>query len=175
MNPRPQPLRRTMLRAALLALATTTLATGASAADSISGSGSTFVHPVMLKWAASYHAKTQVQVSYQAIGSGGGIRQIKAAAVTFGATDKPLPPDELQAAGLAQFPLVIGGVVPVVNVDGIKPGQLNFTGELLADIYLGKVTSWNDRSRASRRPGSCGAPSGAAGRAPTASGRSRGG
>jgi phosphate transport system substrate-binding protein len=132
------------IRTALLGLAASALATVTCAAIIVNGSGSTFVHPVMLKWAASYNAKTNVQVSYQSIGSGAGIRQIKEKAVAFGASDKPLPPDELQAAGLAQFPLVIGGVVPVVNVDGITSGQLNFTGELLADIFLGKVTTWND-------------------------------
>jgi phosphate transport system substrate-binding protein len=138
------PHLRKHFRALLLGLATLVLATVNHAATNVSGSGSTFVHPVMLKWAASYHTKTGVQVNYQAIGSGAGIRQIKDRSVTFGASDKPLPPDELQAAGLAQFPLVIGGVVPVVNLDGIKSGQLNFTGELLADIFLGKVTTWND-------------------------------
>ena len=138
-------------KAAVLTLAAVLFAPAASAAD-INGSGSTFVHPIMLSWAASYNAKTGAKVSYQAIGSGGGIRQIKAGAVTFGASDKPLPPDELQAAGLSQFPLVIGGVVPVVNLDGIKPGQLNFTGELLADIYLGKVTNWNDPAIATLNP-----------------------
>jgi phosphate transport system substrate-binding protein len=136
--------RRQLLSTAMLYVVGCTLTLGAHAAETINGSGSTFVHPIMLKWAASYNAKTQVQVNYQAIGSGAGIRQIKAGTVTFGASDKPLPPDELQAAGLAQFPLVIGGVVPVVNLDGIKSGQLNFTGELLANIYLGKVTTWND-------------------------------
>ena len=138
------PQFRKQLRATLLGFAVATLATVTCAATTVNGSGSTFVHPVMLKWAASYNTKTNVQVSYQALGSGAGIRQIKEKAVTFGASDKPLPPDELQAAGLAQFPLVIGGVVPVVNLDGIKSAQLNFTGELLADIYLGKITSWND-------------------------------
>lgn len=123
------------------------------AAPIVNGSGSTFVHPLMLKWAANYHAKTDVQVSYQAIGSGAGIRQIKAGVVAFGASDMPLTPDELQAAGLAQFPIVIGGVVPVVNLDGIKPGQLNFTGEVLADIFLGKLTHWNDPALAALNPG----------------------
>lgn len=138
------PHLRKALRTVLLCLAASVLMTVNHAATIVNGSGSTFVHPVMLKWAASYHAITGVQVSYQAVGSGTGIRQIKERAVTFGASDKPLPPDELQAAGLAQFPLVIGGVVPVVNLDGIKSGQLNFTGELLADIFLGKITTWND-------------------------------
>jgi len=139
------------LNAALLTVVAALWSPAASATD-ISGSGSTFVHPIMLKWAASYHAKTGVKVSYQAIGSGGGIQQIKAGTVDFGASDKPLPPEELLAAGLAQFPLVIGGVVPVVNLDGIKPGQLNFTGELLADIYLGKVANWNDPAIAALNP-----------------------
>lgn len=136
--------RRQLLSAAMLFVGGCTLTSGAHAAEIITGSGSTFMHPIMLKWAASYNAKTQVQVSYQAIGSGAGIRQVKAGSVTFGASDKPLPSDELQAAGLAQFPLVIGGVVPVVNIDGVKAGQLNFTGELLANIYLGKIATWND-------------------------------
>jgi phosphate transport system substrate-binding protein len=133
--------------ASVLASALVSLAVAHPAhATDINGSGSTFVHPVMLSWAAAYNAKTGAKVGYQAIGSGGGVREIKAGRVAFGASDKPLPPEELQAAGLAQFPLVIGGVVPVVNIDGIKPGQLTFTGELLADIYLGKVTRWNDEA-----------------------------
>lgn len=136
-------LRKFRSRSAAIALVALSVAS-ASAATDISGSGSTFVHPIMLSWAASYHAKAGVQVSYQSIGSGAGIQQVKAGKVIFGASDKPLPPEELQAAGLAQFPLVIGGVVPVVNIDGIKPGQLNFTGEVLAGIYLGKITVWND-------------------------------
>jgi len=138
-------------KAAVLALTASLWAPLAQATD-INGSGSTFVHPIMLSWAASYNTKTGAKVSYQAIGSGGGIRQIKERVVTFGASDKPLPPDELQAAGPSQFPLVIGGVVPVVNLDGIKPGQLNFTGELLADIYLGKVTNWSDPAIAALNP-----------------------
>lgn len=135
--------RLTMLRRTLLGFAACLCAAGAHALE-INGSGSTFVHAVMLKWAAAYHEKTGVAVTYQAIGSGAGIRQIKAGLVTFGATDMPLPPDELQAAGLAQFPIVIGGVVPIINLDGVKPGEMNFTGALLADIYLGKVKTWND-------------------------------
>jgi phosphate transport system substrate-binding protein len=115
----------------------------ASATD-ITGSGSTFVYPVMLRWAAGYHTKTNVKVNYQANGSGSGIVQVKAGLVAFGASDKPLPPEELKAADLMQFPLVIGGVVPVVNLDGIAPGRLKLSGELLADIYLGKVANWSD-------------------------------
>lgn len=136
-------MRKFQVQAAAMALIALG-ATSAVAATDISGSGSTFVHPIMLTWASGFHAKAGVKVNYQPIGSGGGIQQIKAGKVTFGASDKPLSPEELQTAGLAQFPLVIGGVVPVVNLDGIKPGQLNFTGEVLAGIYLGKITLWND-------------------------------
>ncbi|MGJ7506043.1 phosphate ABC transporter substrate-binding protein PstS [Variovorax sp. GT1P44] len=132
-------------------MATMQFAQPAIATD-IAGSGSTFVYPVMLKWAAGYHTKTDVKVNYQAIGSGRGIQQVKAGQVAFGASDKPLTPDELKAADLMQFPIVIGGVVPVVNLDGIKPGGLKFTGELLADIYLGKVTNWNDEAIAALNP-----------------------
>lgn len=146
-------LRRSLIQAGAACAVGLAFIAPTQAATIVNGSGSTFVHPVMLKWAASYHTKTSVQVSYQSIGSGAGIRQIKERSVTFGASDKPLPPEELLAAGLAQFPVVIGGVVPVVNLDGIKPGQLNFTGELLADIYLGKVTTWNDPAIAALNPG----------------------
>lgn len=141
-----------LLLSGLFGLAVSASPKGAQAIE-ISGSGSTFVHAVMLKWAAAYHEKTGVAVTYQAIGSGAGIRQIKAGVVTFGATDMPLPPEELKAAGLAQFPIVIGGVVPVINLEGIKSGQMNFTGELLADIYLGKVKTWNDPAITKLNPG----------------------
>ncbi|SPB17759.1 phosphate ABC transporter periplasmic protein [Caballeronia novacaledonica] len=118
---------------------------GAAAfAAEISGAGSTFVYPLLLKWADTYHSKTGQRVAYQPTGSGNGVRQIKAAKVTFGASDMPLTPDELKAAGLAQFPVVIGGVVPVVNLPGVGPGQLRLTGPLLAGIYLGKIVSWDD-------------------------------
>ena len=126
---------------------------GAAYADDITGAGSTFVYPILSKWSTTYHAKTGSQVNYQSIGSGGGIAQIKAATVTFGASDMPMKPEDLKAGGLGQFPVVIGGVVPVVNVEGIKPGQLKFTGPLLADIYLGKVLKWNDSQIASLNPG----------------------
>ena len=119
----------------------------------ITGAGSTFVYPVLSKWSADYSANGGAKVNYQSIGSGGGIAQIKAGTVEFGASDKPLPPAELAAAGLAQFPLVIGGVVPVVNIAGIKPGQLRFSGALLADIYLGKVKTWSDPAIVSLNPG----------------------
>jgi phosphate transport system substrate-binding protein len=127
----------------LLAAGILVIGAAASAGD-ITGAGSTFVYPILSKWSASYNAKTGSKVNYQSIGSGGGIAQIKAATVTFGASDKPLSPEELQAAGLAQFPVVIGGVVPVVNLDGMAANKMKFTGPVLADIYLGKIKKWND-------------------------------
>ncbi|QIG93162.1 MULTISPECIES: phosphate ABC transporter substrate-binding protein PstS [unclassified Bradyrhizobium] len=108
------------------------------------GAGSTFVSPVMAKWIAGYKAKTGNDVSYQSVGSSIGVGLIKKAAVDFGTSDMPLDPKELDKLGMVQFPIVIGGVVPVVNIEGVKPGQMQFTGQLLADIYLGKVRSWND-------------------------------
>src|ERR1035441_3360955 len=126
---------------------------GAGFAAEITGAGSTFVYPVLSKWSMTYSTQTGNKINYQSIGSGGGIAQIKAATVTFGASDKPLTPEELQAAGLAQFPVVIGGVVPVVNLEGIKAGQLKFTGPLLADIFIGKITKWNDPSISGINPG----------------------
>ena len=129
-------------KATLAALALGAVAT-ASAAD-ISGAGATFPYPVYSKWAEAYKAKTGVGLNYQSIGSGGGIKQIKAATVTFGASDKPLELKDLDEAGLVQFPMVIGGVVPVINVPGIKPGELQLDGATLAAIYLGEIANWND-------------------------------
>lgn len=116
----------------------------AAKADEITGAGSTFVYPILSKWSADYSAQSGTKINYQSIGSGGGIAQIKAATVDFGASDKPLEPSELAEAGLGQFPLVIGGVVPVVNLEKVGPGEMKFTGALLADIYLGKITKWDD-------------------------------
>jgi phosphate transport system substrate-binding protein len=138
-------------RIAVLAMASS-FAASAAAAD-ITGAGSTFVYPILSKWSADYSAATGTKINYQSIGSGGGIAQIKAATVDFGASDKPLPPDELAKAGLAQFPLVIGGIVPVVNVPGVAPGAMKLDGTLLADIYLGKITMWNDARIAALNPG----------------------
>jgi phosphate transport system substrate-binding protein len=118
-------------------------ATSAQAAD-ITGAGATFVYPVMSKWSADYSTATGNKINYQSIGSGGGIAQIKAGTVDFGSSDKPLDSKELSEAGLGQFPSVIGGVVPVVNIKGVAPGKVQFTGPLLADIFLGKITKWND-------------------------------
>jgi phosphate transport system substrate-binding protein len=122
-------------------------------AQQITGAGATFPYPIYSKWSDTYSQKTGVKLNYQSIGSGGGIAQIKAATVVFGASDAPLPPDQLREIGLAQFPMVIGGVVPVVNIEGIAPGQLRFTGPLLADIYLGKIKTWNDPAVAAVNPG----------------------
>ena len=122
------------------------IGTASVQAADITGAGSTFVYPVLSKWSDSYNNKTGNKINYQSIGSGGGIAQIKAATVDFGASDKPLEPKELMEAGLGQFPVVIGGVVPVANLEGLAPGKLRFTGPLLADIYLGKITKWNDKA-----------------------------
>ena len=113
-------------------------------ADDISGAGATFPYPLYAKWADAYKKETGIGLNYQSIGSGGGIKQIQAKTVTFGATDKPLKGEDLDKDGLAQFPTVMGGLVPVVNLDGITPGQLVFDGPTLAKIYLGEITSWDD-------------------------------
>src|SRR3954452_127694 len=114
------------------------LMASAQAAE-ISGAGATFPYPIYAKWAEAYKAKAGVAMNYQSIGSGGGIKQIQSKTVDFGASDMPLKPEELEKSGLAQFPTVIGGVVPVVNLDSIKPGDLKLSGAVLADIYLGKL------------------------------------
>ncbi|GHE29082.1 phosphate-binding protein PstS [Vulcaniibacterium thermophilum] len=115
----------------------------AHAAD-VTGAGASFIYPVMSKWSADYAKATGRKVNYQSIGSGGGIAQIKAGTVDFGSSDAPLKPEELAKFGLAQFPSVIGGVVPVINVPGVASGALKLDGPLLADIFMGKVTMWND-------------------------------
>ena len=140
------------LRFALLAVFVGLSAASARAAD-ISGAGSTFVYPVLAKWAEAYKAGRGVAVNYQSIGSGGGIKQIESKTVDFGASDAPLPPAELDKFGLLQFPVVIGGDVPVVNLPGLEPGKLKLTGAVLADIYLGKITKWNDKALADLNPG----------------------
>lgn len=129
------------------------LAFASTASAAVTGAGSTFVYPVLSKWAADYKAAGGDQINYQSIGSGGGIAQIKAGTVDFGATDKPLTSQELAQSGLLQFPVVIGGVVPVVNVQGIRPGQLKLSGPVLAAIYLGQVKSWDDPAIARLNPG----------------------
>jgi phosphate transport system substrate-binding protein len=116
----------------------------AAAAADISGAGATFPYPIYAKWADAYKKLTGVGLNYQSIGSGGGIKQIKAKTVTFGASDMPLKPDDLKASGLVQFPMIIGGVVPVVNVKGVQPGQLLLDGATIASIYMGDIKQWND-------------------------------
>ena len=130
------------LRFAALAL-TTAFALNAQAAD-VTGAGASFVYPVMSKWSADYAKATNKKVNYQSIGSGGGIAQIKAATVDFSSSDAPLKPEELAKFGLAQFPSVIGGVVPVINVPGVASGAMKLDGATLANIFLGKITMWND-------------------------------
>jgi phosphate transport system substrate-binding protein len=114
------------------------------AADDISGAGATFPYPVYSKWAEAYKQQTGIGLNYQSIGSGGGIKQIEASTVTFGASDKPLESADLKQNGLVQWPQIIGGVVPVVNIPGIKPGELVLDGPTLASIYLGEISRWND-------------------------------
>lgn len=114
-------------------------------AETITGAGATFPFPIYSKWSETYKEKTDVQLNYQSIGSSGGIKQIKAATVDFGATDAPMKGDELTANGLVQFPTVLGGVVPVLNVEGVKPGELQLTGDVLAKIFVGHIVNWNDK------------------------------
>ena len=133
--------------------ASTSLALAGAAGATITGAGSTFVYPVLSKWAADFKKAGGDEINYQSIGSGGGIAQIKAGTVDFGATDKPLASDELAAAGLAQFPVVIGGVVPVINIPGAHPGQVKLTGPLIAAIYAGEIKMWNDPRIARINPG----------------------
>ena len=141
----------TLFRAAALSLAL--CSTGAYAQD-VTGAGASFPAPGYAKWADAYNKATGVRVNYQSVGSGAGIKQIEAKTVDFGASDAPRKDDELVKGGnLIQFPTVIGGVVPVVNVAGIKPGQLKLTGAVLGDIYLGKLAKWNDPAIAALNPG----------------------
>ena len=135
-------------------LAATLLCEVALAGEStISGAGATFPYPVYSKWADSYAKETQVKLNYQAIGSGGGIKQISEGTVDFGASDAPLKPEELDKAGLIQFPVVMGGVVPVINIAGIQGGELKLTPDVLADIFMGKIKKWNDPRLVQSNPG----------------------
>ena len=126
--------------------------TTAQATD-VTGAGASFPYPIFAKWSADYTAKTGAKVNYQSIGSGGGIAQIKSGTVDFGSSDKPLEPKELGESGLRQFPSVIGGVVPVINVAGVEPGKLVLTGQVLGDMFLGKITKWSDPAIAALNPG----------------------
>jgi len=122
-------------------------------AQDVTGAGASFPAPVYAKWADAYNKATGARINYQSVGSGAGIKQITAKTVDFGASDAPLKDDELAKNGLIQFPTVIGGVVPVINVKGVTPGQLKMTGQLLGDIYLGKITKWNDAAITAQNPG----------------------
>lgn len=122
-------------------------------AAEFTGAGATFPYPIYAKWAEAYKAQTGIGLNYQSIGSGGGIRQIKGKTVDFGASDMPLKQDELDKEGLMQFPAIIGGVVPVINIDGVQPGQLKLTPELIANIYMGKISKWDHPSIQAVNPG----------------------
>jgi phosphate transport system substrate-binding protein len=136
-------MKKTILRTALVAAVAASASVAVRAAD-ISGAGATFPYPIYAKWADAYKKETGNGLNYQSIGSGGGIKQIKAKTVTFGATDAPLKADELQKDGLVQWPMVMGGIVPVVNLDGVKPGDLALDGATLAKIFMGTIKTWDD-------------------------------
>ena len=124
----------------------------AQAAD-ITGAGATFPYPIYAKWAEAYHKQTGVGLNYQSIGNSGGIRQINSKTVTFGATDAPVKGEDLDKLGQVQFPAIIGGTVPVVNLEGFKPNELRITGSVLAEVYMGIVTKWNDQKLQALNPG----------------------
>jgi phosphate transport system substrate-binding protein len=145
-----------VLRSITSKIATLVLAVamvGTVQAQQVNGAGASFVFPAMSKWSADYNATTQKRINYQSIGSGGGIAQAKAGTVDFGSTDAPQKPEDLAKNRLGQFPSVMGGITPVVNIPGIKAGQLKLTGPVVADIYLGKIKTWNDPAIASLNPG----------------------
>jgi phosphate transport system substrate-binding protein len=137
----------------ILAGAAAALVMTTSFAADMTGAGATFPYPIYAKWAEGYKAATGNGLNYQSVGSGAGIKQIKAKTVDFGASDMPLKADELDKEGLMQFPAIMGGVVAVVNVEGVTPGQLKMTGPVLADIYMGKITKWNAAPIAALNPG----------------------
>jgi phosphate transport system substrate-binding protein len=143
-------LSRTLFSAAVGAVL---LAAIPASAAEISGAGATFPYPIYAKWAEAYKGKTGTSMNYQSIGSGGGIKQIEAKTVDFGASDMPLKPEDLAKDDLQQFPMVMGGVVPVVNLAGIQPGQLKLDGKVLAGMYMGTITNWNDKAIAALNPG----------------------
>ncbi len=143
----------TPFRIALLGVAAAATLGFAAQAAELSGAGATFPYPIYAKWAEAYAAKTGIKMNYQSIGSGGGIKQITSNTVDFGASDMPLKPDVLAKDGLMQFPTVMGGVVPVVNLKGIGPGQLKLDGKTLSQIYLGKIAKWNDPAIVALNPG----------------------
>jgi phosphate transport system substrate-binding protein len=142
-----------LVRTLTAALAGVALTGTIAAAADISGAGATFPYPIYAKWADAYKKETGIGLNYQSIGSGGGIKQIKAKTVTFGASDAPLPGDDLDKTGLVQFPMVMGGIVPVVNIDGVAPGGIVLDGPTLAKIFLGEIKSWDDAAIAKLNSG----------------------
>ena len=136
-----------------LAAASLSLVAFSSLAQDVTGAGATFPAPLYAKWADAYNKATGARINYQSVGSGAGLKQIRSKTVDFGASDMPLSDEELAKDGLVQFPTVIGGVVPVVNIKGIQAGQIKLTGQVLGDIYLGKITKWNDAALAALNPG----------------------
>jgi phosphate transport system substrate-binding protein len=140
----PKPMISMILKRAAIAAASVAMTASVAFAVDISGAGATFPYPIYAKWADMYKKETGASLNYQSIGSGGGIKQVKARTVTFGASDQPLKPEELEAAGLTQWPQVIGAIVPVVNLDGVAPGELTLDGNVLAKIFLGEIKSWDD-------------------------------
>jgi phosphate transport system substrate-binding protein len=144
---------RGIKRSLLVAMSIFSISLGTGVSAAVTGAGSTFVYPVLSKWASDFKKAGGDEINYQSIGSGGGIAQIKAGTVDFGATDKPLASDELSAAGLAQFPVVIGGIVPVISIPGAHPGQVKMSGPVLAAIYAGEIKMWNDPRISKINPG----------------------
>ena len=144
--------KRTILKT-LAAAALATMAMGTAFAADITGAGATFPFPVYAKWAEAYKKETGVGLNYQSIGSSGGIKQIRAKTVTFGASDAPVKGEDLDKDGMIQFPAIVGGTVPVLNLEGFKPGELRVTGPVLAEMFLGKITKWNDPKLAALNPG----------------------
>ena len=140
-----------LIRAA--AIVAMTASAGVAMAQDVTGAGASFPAPLYAKWADLYNKASGARINYQSVGSGAGIKQIRAKTVDFGASDAPLKDDELAKDGLVQFPMVIGGVIPVVNIKGIAPGQIKLTGQVLGDIYLGKITKWNDAALTALNPG----------------------
>ncbi len=145
-------MKRTFLKSIAAAAAAVAFSGVAFAAD-ITGAGATFPYPMYAKWAEAYKKETGVGLNYQSIGSSGGVRQIRAKTVTFGASDAPVPGADLDKDQMVQFPAIIGGTVPVVNLDGFKPGELRVTGPVLAEMFMGKISKWNDAKLAALNPG----------------------
>ena len=144
--------KRTMLKT-VAATVFTCIAMGSAMAADITGAGATFPFPIYSKWAEGYKAATGTGMNYQSIGSSGGIKQIRAKTVTFGATDAPVPGADLDKDGMVQFPAIIGGTVPVLNLDGFKPGELRISGPVLAEVFMGTISKWNDAKLAALNPG----------------------